>query len=88
MGKSGKQTEAANLIHQLLTQRGLDIPSRNLNLEESRLWVVWENRGRQVGIDSGSAIWVREGDLHNWRCIAMPCSVSGALQAVEFLTQG
>ena len=87
MGKSGKQIEAANLINQLLTQRGLNISSRNLTLEENQLWVVFEHRGRQVGIDSGSAVWVREGEFHNWRCIAMPCSVSGALQAVEFLTQ-
>ena len=79
--KAITQTEAANHIKQLLRERGLEIPSR---LDGQRR-VIFERNGRQLGIDSASGVWVREAD-GEWRCICLPCSVSGAIQAVEFLT--
>jgi hypothetical protein len=86
MGKGNKQAEAASHIRELLAQRGLDISSRKMSLPDSQQWVIFELNQRQIGIDSVSGVWVRESIRHDWRCIAMPCSVSGALQTVEFLT--
>ena len=82
-----KQSKAASHIRELLHQRGIDIPSRTINLEDSQRWAIFEYKGRQLGIDKVSGVWVRESELHDWRCISMPCNVSGALQAVEFLTK-
>jgi hypothetical protein len=86
MGKANKQSEAVNHIQELLIKRGLDIRSRKLTLEDDQHWILFELNQRQIGIDSASGVWVRESIRHDWRCIAMPCTVSGALQAVEFLT--
>ena len=87
MPKWLKQTQAASHIRELLHQRGIDIPSHRLTLPDSQQWTIFEYRERQLGIDTASGLWIRESELHNWRCISMPCTVSGALQAVEFLTQ-
>jgi hypothetical protein len=83
-----KQAEAANHIQELLNKAGYSISPRKITLEDNQHWVVFEHNKRQIGIDSASGVWVRESELREWRCIAMPCSVSGALQAVEFLTSG
>ena len=76
------QTEAVNHIKKLLRERGLEIPSRS----DSQRRVIFERNGKQLGIDSASGVWVRES-AGEWRCLALPCSVSGAIQAVEFLTR-
>ena len=78
--KAVTQTEAVRHIKNLLLERGIDIASRSL-----QQWIIFEHRGKQIGVDSSSGVWIREleGD---WQCLAMPCSVSGAIQAVEFLT--
>jgi hypothetical protein len=80
-----KQAEAARHIKELLAQRGINISSRNLTLEDNQKWILFEQKGLQVGIDTASGIWIRSSDS-DWRCISMPCTVGGALQAVEFLT--
>jgi hypothetical protein len=86
MSKWIKQTQAASYIRELLHQRGIDIPSKRLTLPDSQQWITFDYNGRQLGVDTASGIWIREDD-DEWRCICMPCSVSGAAQAVEFLTQ-
>ena len=87
MPKWLKQTQAASHIRELLQQRGIDIPSHRLTLPDNQQWVVFDYKIRQLGIDTASGVWIRESELEDWRCISMPCTVSGALQAVEFLTQ-
>ena len=82
-----KQTQAASHIRELLHQRGIDIPSKRLTLPDSQQWIIFEYNGRQLGIDTASGVWVRESEDEDWRCICMPCNVSGAAQAVEFLTR-
>ena len=81
--KTIKQTEAVNHIKGLLRERGFDIPSRPLGAQR---WIIFEYEGRQIGVDSASGVWIRATEKGNWRCLATPCSVSGAIQAVEFLT--
>jgi hypothetical protein len=82
-----KQAEAAKHIKDLLGQRSVTVPSRTIILEDNQRWIIFEYQGRQVGIDSVSGVWIRVNERADWRCISMPCSVSGALQAVEFLTK-
>jgi len=80
--KAIKQPEAVSHIKHLLRERGLDIPSRSLT---GKQWVIFEHQGKQLGIDSGAGIWVRSSNEEDWRCVAMPCTVSQAIQAIEFL---
>jgi len=86
MPKWIKQTEAVSRIQGLLLQRGFDIPSRIIALDDNQRWMILEHRGRQIGVDATSGVWVRASTRESWRCLAMPCTVSGAIQAVEFLT--
>jgi len=80
-----KQAEATNHIQELLNKAGYCISPRKITLEDNQHWTIFEHNKRQIGIDSASGVWVRESERHEWRCIAMPCTVSGAIQAVEFL---
>ena len=82
-----KQAEAAKHIKDLLGQRSITIPSRTITLEDNQRWIIFEYQGRQVGIDSVSGVWIRVNERADWCCISMPCNVSGASRAVEFLTQ-
>jgi hypothetical protein len=88
MPKQAKQAEAASHIKELLIQRGFDIPSRQMSLEDNQRWIVFELGERQIGIDAASGVWVRASIRDEWRCLSMPCTVSGALKAVEFLIKG
>jgi len=81
--KAIKQTEAVNHIKGLLKERGFNISSRSLGTQR---WIIFEHLGRQLGVDSASGVWVRESESSDWRCLAIPCTVSGAIQAIEFLT--
>ena len=80
------QTEAIGHIRNLLRERGLDLPSRNLAMPDNQRWVIFEYKGKQLGVDSASGVWIseREGD---WQCLATPCTVSGAIQAIDFLAK-
>lgn len=76
-----KQSEAANYIERLLIERGFNVPSRQL----VNRWIVFEYQGKQIGIDLAAGVWVRDSESDDWRCFAAPCTVSGAIQAVDFL---
>jgi hypothetical protein len=86
MKKAGKQAEATGKIRELLLQRGFDIPSRKMTLPDDQQWTVFQYGERQLGIDAVSGVWVRASISDSWKCIALPCTISGAVQAVEFLT--
>ena len=81
--KAIKQTEAVTHIKGLLKERGFDIAPRHMS---NPRWVVFEHQGRQLGVDPASGVWVRESERADWRCLSTPCTVSGAIQAVEFLS--
>ncbi len=76
------QTEAVTHIKGLLKDRGHAIVPHLLS---STRWVIFEHQGRQLGVDPTSGVWVRASEQSDWRCVANPCTVSGAIQAVEFL---
>lgn len=85
MPKLKKQAEAASHIRELLIQRGLDVSSRQMTLEDNQHWTVYHCGEREIGIDKASGVWVRASIRDEWHCLSMPCTVSGALKAVEFL---
>jgi len=80
--KAITQTEAVAHLKGLLKERGHEIGQRHL---ANTRWVVFEHQGRLLGIDPSAGIWVRTAEESSWRCLASPCTVSGAIQAVEFL---
>jgi hypothetical protein len=81
--KAITQTEAVNHIEKLLIERGFNVPSRQLVNQ----WMVFEYQGKQIGIDLAARVWVRGSESDDGRCFAAPCTVSGAIQAVEFLAK-
>ena len=81
------QTEASNYIRNLLASRNVHISPRTMTFEDNKQWIVYTHQGRELGIDILSGVWVRASSDETWRCLATPCNVSGALQAVEFLTK-
>jgi hypothetical protein len=80
------QAQAASHIRELLTARGVEVPSRRMTLPGDQQWVVLERNERQVGIDAASGIWLRMS-CDEWRCVATPHTMSGAIMAVDFLTR-
>jgi hypothetical protein len=80
--KTIKQGEAASYIERLLGERGFNVPSHKL----ANHWIVFEYHGKQIGVDQRSGVWIRDRE-EEWRCVAMPCTVSGAIQAVDFLAR-
>ena len=85
MGKASKQAEAADYIKALLHQRGLNQQPRSINIMGEQIWAVFEHEDRQIGTDQSSGIWVKPAASSEWRCIATPCTLSAAIQAVEFI---
>jgi hypothetical protein len=81
-----KQAEAAIHLRELLMARGFDIPSRPMSLPDGQRWVVFERKGRQVGVDAATGIWQRSSENEGWHCLAAKHSMSGAVMAVDFLT--
>lgn len=79
------QAQATTYIQNLLASRNLFIAPRTMTFNEKE-WTVFEHGDREIGIDPVSGVWIREKD-DEWKCLATPCNVSGALQAVEFLTK-
>lgn len=81
-----KQAIAASHIREQLMQKGFDIPSGSITVNDQQ-WTVFERGGRQVGIDSASGIWLREPGNEEWRCVATEHTMSGAFLAIDFLTK-
>ena len=77
------QKEATQYIQDLLASRRLAITPRTIQIE-SKEWIVFEYRDREIRLDPASGVWIRLGD--EWKCLATPCNVSGGLRAVEFLS--
>ena len=88
MPKRTRQAEASDHIRELLSERGFDISPRAVTLEGNKSWLLFERAARQVGVDPESGIWVRASRSDEWRCIEAACTVGGALEAVDFFTEG
>ena len=80
------QKQAISHIQSLLKQRGIEIEPGFLQVVEQPC-IVLERNNRSIAVDPSSALWVGESE-GAWRCIDRTCTVSSALQAIEFLIEG
>jgi hypothetical protein len=77
------QTEAAKYIQDLIASRNLQIEAGIVLVAEEG-WQVFEHNQKCIGIDPSSCIWVGQSG-GEWRQISKECTVSAALEAIEFL---
>ena len=84
MAKFPKQAEATRYIKNLLASRKVELEPGIVILGEADECQVFEFKKRCLAIDTKSGIWIgpKGGD---WRCIANACTVSSALEAIEYL---
>ena len=79
-----KQVEATTYIKNLLASRNIQIEPGIFILGEAEECQVFEYKNRCLAIDTKSGQWIGPSG-GEWRCIANSCTVSSALQAIEFL---
>ena len=79
-----KQVEATTYIKKLLTSRNIQIEPGILIIGEAEECQVFEYNRKCLAIDTKSGIWIGTSG-GEWRQIASTCTVSSALQAIEFL---
>lgn len=85
MSKFPKQAEATKYIKNLLTSRNIHIELGIIVFGEAEECQMFEYRNRCLAIDTKSGLWVGPSG-GEWRQISNTCTVSAALQAIEFLT--
>lgn len=83
MAKFQKQTEAITYIKTLLAGRNIKVEPGIFEVGEEP-WQVFERNGKCIGIATNGSLWtgLSGGD---WECISSTCTVSSALQAIEFI---
>jgi len=86
MPKFPKQAEATRYIKNLLASRNIELEPGIIVLGEAEECQVFEHNRKCLAIDTKSGIWIgRSGG--EWRQISSSCTVSAALQAVEYLIE-
>jgi hypothetical protein len=78
-----KQAEATRYIKNLLASREVRIDAGIVLIGEEG-WQVFDYQGKSIGIDPNAGMWIGTGQ--GWKSLGL-CTVSIALQAVNFLTQ-
>lgn len=78
-----KQQQAAGYIQKLLQARRIEFESGILDVYEQPCIVIEKDK-KCIAIDPTSGVWT--GKEGKWSRIEPTCTVSGALQAIEFLT--
>jgi hypothetical protein len=84
MAKFPKQAQATNYIKNLFASRNIHIEPGILTIGELEECQVFEYDGKCLAIDTKSGLWIGPSG-GEWRQISSSCTVSAALQAVEFL---
>ena len=79
-----KQIEATRYIKSLLASRGVNIES-GISLIGECDWQVFDYKRKCLAIDPNAGVWVGMSG-GKWNPLGT-CTVSNALQAVEFLTK-
>ena len=87
MPKFPKQAEATKYINDLLKSRNIHIEPGIIVFGEAEECQMFEYRNRCLAVDTKSGIWVGQSG-GKWRQISDTCTVSAALQGIEFLTTG
>ena len=85
MPKFPKQAEATKYIKNLLASRNIQIEPGIIVLGEAEECQVFEYRNKCLAVDTKSGLWVGPSG-GEWRQISSSCTVSAALQAIEFIT--
>jgi hypothetical protein len=83
MAKFPKQAEATRYIGNLLEGRRVKTES-GISEIGGEPWQVFEYNGKYIAIATNGSLWVGLSG-GEWRCISDTCTVSSALQAIEFL---
>ena len=78
-----KQSQATKYIRDLLKGRRFEIEPGIVLLGGDEAWQVFEYRKKCIGIDPSANVWIGPSG-GEWRHLGV-CTVSGALQAVEYL---
>lgn len=86
MPKFPKQAEATKYIKNLLSSRNIQIEPGIIVLGEAEECQVFEYRNKCLAVDTKSGLWVGPSG-GEWRQISTTCTVSAALQAIEFITK-
>jgi hypothetical protein len=81
--KPSKQTQATSYIKNLLASRTLSIEPGIVLLGSDEAWQVFEYQKKCIGIDPSSNVWIGPSG-GDWQALG-ECTVSAALQAVEYL---
>ena len=84
MPKFPKQAEATKYIKNLLASRNIQIEPGIIVFGEAEECQMFEYRNRCLAIDTKSGLWVGPSG-GEWRQISSSCTVSSALEAIEFL---
>jgi hypothetical protein len=81
--KPSKQLQATKYIGDLLKGRRFEIEPGIVLLGGDEAWQVFEYRKKCIGIDPSANVWIGPSG-GEWRPLGA-CTVSGALEAVEYL---
>jgi hypothetical protein len=79
-----KQAEATKYIKNLLISRNIHIEPGIIVFGEVEECQMFEYNNKCLAVDTKSGLWVGPSGKE-WRQIASTCTVSSALQAIEFL---
>ena len=82
--KFSKQDQATTYVKNLLAGRNIRLEPGIVILGEAEECQVFECRNRCLAIDTKSGIWIGPSG-GEWRQISSSCTVSSALEAIEFL---
>ena len=82
--KFPKQEQATTYIKNLLSGRNIQLEPGIVILGEAEECQVFEHRKKCLAIDTKSGIWIGPSG-GDWRQISSSCTVSSALEAIEFL---
>ena len=83
MARFQKQADATRYINSLLESRNIRADSGISEVGEEP-WQVFEYNGKCIGIATNGSVWTGLSG-GGWKCISSTCTVSSALQAIEFL---
>lgn len=80
-----KQAQATKYISDLLKSRRFEIEPGIVLLGGDEAWQVFEYRKKCIAVDPSANVWIGQSG-GDWRRLG-ECTVSCALQAIEFLTK-
>lgn len=78
-----KQSQARDLIRQLLSGRGIEADFGIVMIGEQP-WEVFQYERQCIAVDESSGVWVGPYG-GEWKCVSAVCTVGSALQAIEIL---